>query len=243
MISKMATLVQTQLAPFSIQGEEEMLNDLQYRLVHTRWPDAPENEGWNDGTNSKYLKELADYWQKDFDWKAQEESLNQYPQFKETIEGIGIHFIYIKGKSKNSQPLILTHGWPDSFYRFYKAIDLLTHPKNGQSFDLVIPSVPGFGFSDRVPQNQDETAKLWNTLMVEVLGYKSYFAAGGDWGSPVTKSLANQFPERVRAIHLTDVGYPDGTEDWSQMSVAEQEFGQFVQQWFFSEGAYNMIQS
>ncbi|QTE24269.1 epoxide hydrolase family protein [Polaribacter cellanae] len=240
--------MKSNLTPFKIQISDKVLNDLQTRLSLTRWPDEPENANWSYGTNLEYLKELVHFWQNQYDWRANEKHLNQYPQFKETVDGVGIHFVYIKGKGKNSKPLILTHGWPDSFYRFYKAIPMLTESKESNnpsdfSFDVIIPSIPGFGFSDKTALDDDRTAKIWNSLMTDILGYKEYFAAGGDMGANITKSLANQFPDAVKAIHLTDVGYPNGSEDWSQMSEAEQKFGQHIQQWFYTEGAFNMVQS
>lgn len=236
------------ITPFKIEVGETVLNDLQSRLQHTRWPDEPEGAEWNYGTNLNYLKELLTYWQNDYDWRKHESALNGFPHFKAEIDGINIHFIHVKGKGKNPKPLLLTHGWPDSFYRFHKVIPLLSEPESlgddsEQSFDLVIPSLPGFGFSDRVALNTDKVAALWAKLMTGILGYDQYYAAGGDIGAIVTKSLANQQPDRVIAIHLTDVGYPNGQEDWSTMSAAEQKFGQFIQHWWYTEGAYNMIQS
>lgn len=236
------------MTPFKIEIPQEVLSDLSVRLKQTRWTDEPANAGWNYGTNPAYLRELVDYWQHSYDWRAQETYLNKFPQFKTEIDGINVHFIYVKGKSKNAKPLILTHGWPDSFYRFHKIIPMLTDPEKyggnaDEAFDVVIPSIPGFGFSDNVPQNSDQTARLWARLMTEVLGYQTFFAAGGDMGSIISKSLANQYPSLVSAIHITDVGYPNGQEDWSVMSAPEQEFGGFIQQWFFTEGAFNLLQS
>ena len=226
---------------FEINVQQEVLNDLASRLKNTRWTEEPQGSEWSYGTNSNYLKELVDYWQNTYNWRKQEEALNQFPQFTTEINGTTIHFIHVKGKGKANKPLLLIHGWPDSYYRFYKLISLLTEHEN--SFDLVIPSIPGFGFSGHHAVNSDVTAEIFNQLMVEALGYNQYFVAGGDMGSVIAKSMANQFPNRVKAIHITDVGYPDGTEDWSTMSEAEQQFGQVIQGWFFSEGAFNMIQS
>lgn len=236
------------VSPFKIEIGQAVLEDLQERLQRTRWTDEPANAGWNYGTNPAYLKELAAYWQEHYDWRKQEAMLNTLPHYKTEIDGTGIHFIHVKGKGSNPRPLLLTHGWPDSFYRFYKVIPMLTDPASyggdaDQSFDLVIPSVPGFGFSDKVAMNTDQVAALWAKLMTEVLGYDTYLAAGGDIGAIITKSLANQHPEQVSAIHLTDVGYPTGQEDWASMSAPEQEFGRFIQQWWYTEGAYNMIQA
>jgi Predicted hydrolases or acyltransferases (alpha/beta hydrolase superfamily) len=236
------------MTPFKIEISEEVLQDLQKRLSLTRWPDNPEHDGWSYGTNANYLKELVSYWQEGYDWRKQETLLNSLPQFKAVIDGVEIHFVYVKGKGKNPKPLILTHGWPDSFFRYYKVIPMLADPEAyggdpAQSFDVIVPSVPGFGFSSKTVKVEDEVAGIWLKLMKNELGYHTFYAAGGDVGSGITKALANQFPDAVKAIHLTDVGYPNGTEDWSTMSQAEQEFGQFIQQWWMSEGAYNMIQS
>ncbi|WP_255373376.1 epoxide hydrolase family protein [Chitinophaga sp. YR627] len=238
----------TQMTPFTIAIPQEVLNDLSVRLKQTRWTDEPENAGWSYGTNLAYLRELVDHWQYNYDWRTQETYLNKFPQFKTEIEGINVHFIYVKGKSKDAKPLILTHGWPDSFYRFHKIIPMLTDPESyggnaDEAFDVVIPSIPGFGFLGGVPQNSDQTARLWARLMTDVLGYQTFFAAGGDMGATISKSLANQYPSLVSAIHITDVGYPNGQEDWSTMSAPEQEFGGFIQQWFFTEGAFNLLQS
>jgi pimeloyl-ACP methyl ester carboxylesterase len=230
-----------QLQPFQIDVPQELLNDLAARLKQTRWTDEPENAGWNYGTNPQYLRELTDYWQHSFDWRKQEALINSFPQFKVNIDGTDIHFIYVKGKGSNTKPLILTHEWPDSFFRFYKVIPLLTEPADGQpAFDVIIPSIPGYGFSGRVAVSSVKAAHLWAKLMTEVLGYENFLAAG-DFA--ITTALAQHHPDKVNAIHLTDTGYPNGTEDWSTMSPAEQEFGQFIQGWWFMEGAFNMIQS
>ncbi len=236
------------MTSFDINVPQSVLTDLQTRLKLTRWTDEPDNAGWNYGTNPTYLRELVAYWQTGYDWRKQEAFLNTFPQFMAQIDGIGIHFVYVKGKGETSKPLLLTHGWPDSFYRFHKVIPMLTDPAScggdpAQSFDVIIPSIPGFGFSDQVSLNFDQTATLFAKLMTGVLGYKTFVAAGGDLGMGITKALANQFPALVSAIHLTDVGYPTGTEDWATMSPAEQAFGQFIQQWWATAGAYNMVQS
>jgi pimeloyl-ACP methyl ester carboxylesterase len=234
-----------QMQPFTISVPQSVLDDLKTRLARTRWTDEPENAGWSYGTNPDYLRELVDYWQNTYDWRKQEGLLNSFPQYKAEIDGVVIHFIYVKGKGSHSRPLILTHEWPDSFQRFYKVIPLLTDPvahggSADASFDVIIPSMPGHGFSDRVTKTSSETGRLWAKLMTEVLGYET-FLAGGDFA--VTTALASAHPEKVKGIFLTDAGYPNGTEDWSKLSPAEQEFGQKIQHWFFAEGAFNMIQS
>jgi pimeloyl-ACP methyl ester carboxylesterase len=226
---------------FKINVAQEVLEDLFIRIKQTRWTEEPAGAGWGYGTNSGYLKQLVQYWSNGYDWRKQEAYLNQFDQFTTDIDGITIHFIHVKGKGRQRKPLILIHGWPDSFYRFHKLIPLLT--ENDDSFDLIIPSLPGFGFSGHQAVNSDRSGEILHKLMTDVLSYDQYFIAGGDMGSVIAKSMANQFPQNVKAIHLTDVGYPDGTEDWSSMSPAEQQFGQTVQHWFFTEGAFNMLQS
>ncbi|WP_257669974.1 epoxide hydrolase family protein [Parapedobacter tibetensis] len=232
------------MTPFQIEVPQNVLDDLSMRLKQSRWTDEPENAGWNFGTNPHYLRELVNHWQTEYDWRTHEAAINELPQYKTEIDGITIHFIYVKGNAENASPIMLSHGWPDSFYRFLKIIPTLTNGTDKRpAFDLVIPSIPGFGFSQQTAIDSDKTAALFNKLMTETLGYSSYFAAGGDMGTLITKSLAVQFPDVVEAIHLTDVGYPNGSEDWSTMTPAEQEFGQQIQHWFFTEGGFNMIQS
>jgi pimeloyl-ACP methyl ester carboxylesterase len=238
--------VRMSVQPFEVHIPDTILHDLQERLEHTRWPDEIPDRGWNYGTNLGYLKELVDYWHYKFNWHEQEVKLNKFSQFKALVDGVNIHFIHMRGKSANPLPIILTHGWPDSFYRFHKVIPMLTDPERfggeaEDSFDVIIPSLPGFGFSSPMTMTDKAVADLWANLMVEFLGYKKFMAAGGDLGSGVTKFLAIKHPDVVAGIHLTDVGYPTGQEDYSTLSEAEQQFVGFNQRWLFAEGAYIMI--
>jgi hypothetical protein len=131
--------------PFKINIKQSVIDDLKSRIANTRWTDEIENSKWEYGTNKSYLKELCDYWQSTFDWKKQEEYLNSFPHFKTIVDGVGLHYIHQKGEGENSIPLLLTHGYPDSFVRFLKIIPLLTKAdKNGFSFDVIIPSIPGY---------------------------------------------------------------------------------------------------
>jgi len=233
---------------FQINVPQEVLNDLSMRLARTRWPDEVEGTGWDYGTNLSFMRELVEYWQHSYDWRRHEAELNRFHHYRAKVDGVGIHFIHERGKGPNPVPLILTHGWPDSFYRYHKVIPMLTDPERyggdaEDSFDVVVPSIPGFGFSDRSAMPEEAIADLWVTLMRDVLGYERFFAAGGDIGSIVTKYLAFKYPGTVAAIHLTDVGYPTGQEDFSAMSEAEREFEGYIQEWWFREGAYAMIQS
>lgn len=229
------------MKPFTVNISETVLNDLKSRIQNTRWPGEAEGSDWHFGTSEKYLKELTDYWIDTYDWKKYEQQLNQYPQYTVEIDGIQIHFQHIKGKGNDSKPLLLTHGWPDTYYRFHKVIPLLTEDE--QSFDLIIPSIPGFGFSGKVAVSSEDVAGLWIKLMTETLGYKKFYAAGGDVGMGVTKALASKYPDIIEAVHFTDIGYPMGQEDPNTMTEEEKQFAQFVQQWWYSEGAYAMVHS
>ncbi|GHO78269.1 multidrug MFS transporter [Ktedonobacter sp. SOSP1-85] len=165
---------------------------------------------------------------------------------------MSIHFIHERGKGPNPLPIILTHGWPDSFYRMHKIIPMLTDPESfggnaADSFDVIVPSIPGFGFSDPVRKPGwavKQTAELWASLMRDVLGYQRYAAAGGDWGSPISQLLALNNPTSVIGIHLTDIGFQATMNlDPSSLTPVEQEYLRARQQRFFQEGGYVMIQS
>jgi pimeloyl-ACP methyl ester carboxylesterase len=235
---------------FTINIPQATLDDLHNRLAHTRWPDEIEGAGWDYGTNLDYLKSLVSYWQNQFDWRAQEARLNQFAQFRAEIAGLGIHFIHERGKGPRPLPLILTHGWPDSFFRMYKIIPMLTDPASyggdpADAFDVIVPSLPGYGFSDRPRErgmNAVRTAELWARLMTDTLGYRRFAAAGGDVGSGVTRFLALAHPDLLVGIHLTDNGLPANLEI-PDLSEVEKQYFNAVQQWRLQEGAYAMQHS
>jgi pimeloyl-ACP methyl ester carboxylesterase len=236
--------------PFKIDVPQDVLDDLQERLADTRWPDEVEGAGWSYGTNLSYMKALVDYWQHKFDWRKQEAELNQLPQFMVEIDGINIHFIHVRSKNANAKPLLLTHGWPDSFLRFHKVIPMLTDPASyggdpADSFDVVVPSVPGYGFSDRPTKpgmGSERVAELFHKLMTDVLGYERYFAQGGDLGSSITLQLAHLHPESLLAIHLTDVSYPFSPPEGMEMDKDGEEYLNTLNTWWFTEGAYSAVQ-
>ena len=232
---------------FQININADILADLNKRLSTTRWTDEFENTQWEYGTNSAYLKKLLSYWQNEFDWKKQETYLNSFAHFKTTIQDVGIHFIHEKGRGTKNVPLFLTHGFPDSFVRFLKIIPLLTEPdENGFSFDLIIPSIPGYGFSDIPKQpgmNPKKVADLFAELMAQ-LGYDQYFAHGGDWGSSITEQLALNYPDNILGIHLTDLPFHHlFTVPETDLSEAEKKYLETGKQWQMTEGGYAMIQS
>lgn len=233
--------------PFTIAVPQATLEDLHKRLARTIFPDEVEGSGWTYGISLAYMKEVADYWLHRYDWRAHEAALNRFAQFKTDVDGVGIHFIHERGKGPNPTPLLLLHGFPDSFYRYHKVIDRLTDPaKYGSdphsSFDVIVPSIPGTGFSDRVTKSDDTNADLFARLMTEALGYERFVSAGGDHGAIITQALARKHPELLIGMHLTDVGYPDQNTDFSQLTPAEMEMAQWVQRWFMQEGiGVNMI--
>lgn len=238
---------------FKITVSERVLTDLRRRLSKTRWPDEIEGANWDYGANLDYLKSLTDYWQNAFDWRAQEAKLNQFAHYRAEIDGFGLHFIHERGKGPNPMPLLLLHGWPKSFYHFYKVIPMLTDPARFggdpvDSFDVIVPSLAGFGFSDKPNQrgwdhyNRDST-DIYARLMTEVLGYSRFGAHGGDTGSPIAQAIARSHPESVAGIHLTDIGYDKVMQlDPSNFSDAERAYAQSLEQFSFTEGAYVMIQ-
>ena len=237
-----------QVKPFKINIPQSALDDLQKRLKRIRWPDEAEGAGWNMGANLGYMKRLADYWLHQYDWRKHESTLNQFNHFKAEVDGTEIHFIHERGKGPNPTPLLLLHGWPDSFYGYHKVISMLTDPGSiggdpNHSFDVVVPSIPGIGFSERKARSVDALADLFAKLMTDVLGYKQFISADGNGGTRISQSLALNHPDVVMGIHLTDVGYPDGSTDFASLSPPEQEFAAFIQQWWMRDGAFNMIQS
>jgi pimeloyl-ACP methyl ester carboxylesterase len=233
---------------FNINIDQSVLNDLTNRLAQTRWPDEIPNTGWQYGANLAYIKELCNYWQTSFNWRQCETWLNSFAHFKSTINGTGIHFIHEKGKGKTTAPFLLTHGFPDSFARFLKLIPLLTvADEHGLSFDMIIPSIPGYGFSDK-PDKPGRTPKqmadLFDTLMTQELGYHQYFAHGGDWGSSITEQLAVNHPGNLLGIHLTDIPYHHlFAIPPNDLTEPEKKFLEAGKKWQMAEGAYDMIQS
>ncbi|QBD75996.1 epoxide hydrolase [Ktedonosporobacter rubrisoli] len=196
-------------APFQIRVSEEVLLDLRERLSRTRWPDALSDAGWNYGTNLAYLRQLVAYWQENYDWRAWERLLNTFPQFSAQIAGTHLHFLHIKGKGKRPLPLLISHGWPGSFFEMYKIIGPLSEPERfggdpADAFDVIVPSLPGYGFSGPTHERGvtvARIAKILATLMQE-LGYRRFATQGGDWGLYITGELARSAPARVIGMHL-----------------------------------------
>jgi pimeloyl-ACP methyl ester carboxylesterase len=226
--------------PFAIAVDEEVLEDLRARIRATRWPEPAPGAPWSQGTDVAYLQELAAYWADGFDWRARERELNELHHFHATVDGVRIHFVHERARGGNGIPLILTHGWPSSFLELLALVPLLT------DFDLVIPSLPGYGFSQRPHRTgvtSRYTARLWHRLMQE-LGYERYGAQGGDWGAAVGTFMALDEPERMIGLHLSNIDNEPYTGPGSRpLSEAERAYVAEQRRWRDEERAYGAIQS
>jgi len=197
------------IRPFHINVVEEQLVDLRRRIAATRWPDRETVNDRSQGVQLAKFQELVRYWGTDYDWRKAEAQLNALPQFITTIDGVDIHFIQVRSRNPNALPLIMTHGWPGSIFELLKTIGPLTDPpayggRGEDAFDLVLPSMPGYGFSGKptgTGWDPDHIARAWAELMKR-LGYTRYVAQGGDWGSPITTAMARQAPAGLLGIHV-----------------------------------------
>ncbi|MEM9739524.1 MAG: epoxide hydrolase, partial [Pseudomonadota bacterium] len=185
-----------QARPFKIAVEEAVLLRIRERVAAYRWPPEVAGSGWAYGMDGPTLRDLQAYWLETYDWRAAEDHLNQYSHFTAQVGGLDIHFVHVIGEAQGKRPLVLTHGWPGSVFEFWEAIPKLAFPGQhggdaADAFDLIIPSLPGYGWSGKpeAPLGQRATAALWDTLMCDVLGYDTYLAQGGDWGAMVTSYL------------------------------------------------------
>ncbi len=241
---------ETPIAPFTPPLDVDAVADLRSRIAATRWTDAPADVGWEAGADVAYLRELADYWLHEFDWATALERFTRFPQLRVELEGLGIHVIHARGVTAGEgapapMPLLLNHGWPDSSWRYSKVIPLLTDPgahgaDPADAFDVVVPEMPGFGWSDvppRAPLNSIEVAHLWAELMV-ALGYERFATTGGDIGSHVSRFISLDYPERVIATHRTDAGMPRYAGDPADLTQEERDWLADGAAWFATEGAY-----
>jgi pimeloyl-ACP methyl ester carboxylesterase len=195
--------------PFRVDIPEEQLLDLRRRVLATRWPDKETVPDQSQGIQLAKIKPLVEHWGSGYDWRKAEANLNALPQFMTKIDGIDIHFIHVRSRHPNALPLIMTHGWPGSVFELLKAVDPLTDPPSHgghaeDAFDLVLPSMPGYGFSGKPTDpgwGPDRIARAWAELMKR-LGYTRYVAQGGDWGSPVSTAMARQAPAGLLGIHI-----------------------------------------
>ena len=221
----------TAIRPFRLFVDAAAIDDLKSRLARVRWPDQAPGPPWAYGTSVGFMRELVDYWIHTYDWRQTEAALNAWRQFVTRIDGIDVHFLRVEGRGPNPKPLLLSHGWPGSVLEFLKLIPLLTDPAaHGgdpqDAFDLIVPSLPGYGFSERPSQpgvDVMRVAALFTSLM-EHLGYARFGAQGGDWGAAIATALGSAFPDRVLGIHLNMlIAARPGTNDPSQLSATDRE--------------------
>jgi epoxide hydrolase len=241
----------TEITPFRVEIEEAQIEDLRERLARTRWPEKEPVEDWSQGTPLAYVQELCAYWRQSYDMRRAEAQLNAHPQFRATIDGLGIHFLHVRSPHEDALPLVMTHGWPGSVVEFLKVIGPLADPTAhggdaSDAFHLVIPSIPGYGFSEKPGApgwSIERIARAWASLM-PALGYERYGAQGGDWGALVTTAMGQLGDERLAGVHLNmaianpaalaELGEPTGVEQ-QQLGL----FGHYLE-W---ENGYSTQQS
>jgi epoxide hydrolase len=227
-----------QIRPFRIEIPQSELDDLHDRLARTRWPDELPGVGWSYGVPIDRCKDLAAYWQTTYDWRAHEARLNEFPQFTTIIDGQQVHFLHVRSAEPDALPLILTHGWPGSVAEFLEMIEPLTN-----DFHLVIPSIPGFGFSGPTTTtgwDVPRIARAWAELMHR-LGYQRYGAQGGDWGARISPELARIDTEHVAGLHLNAfLAFPSGDTD--DLTEAEQARLAGLSRWHAERSGYAAIQ-
>jgi pimeloyl-ACP methyl ester carboxylesterase len=236
--------------PFEVAIPEADLHDLRERLDRTRWAQEIAGPGWDYGMPGNYVRKLAAYWRNGYDWRAWEARFNEFPQFTTTIDRQRIHFLHIRSRVEGAVPLIVTHGWPGSFVEWLDVIGPLSDPaaggSDGPAFDLVIPSLPGYGFSGPTTErgwNTRRIAAAWAELMSR-LGYESFGAVGNDWGSDVSLELARAYPERVVGAHVTQLfSLPDGVPGELDDPTPEEQAAIDDMKWADANMTYDRVQS
>ena len=222
--------------PFRINISNQIIENIYDKIKKYPWNEMPNIDGWDHGTNFSYIKEISKYWVEDFNWKEQEININKFSNFKTKVEGTDIHFIKEKGSGSHPMPLLIMHGWPGSIVEFIHIIEKLAHPekfggKQEDSFDVIIPSLPGFGFSSKpkAPMGPRKMATIFNKLMTENLGYKNYIAQGGDWGATISNWLGHDHAKSCKGIHINclTMRHPDGVQtkeekDWESKFTRDQ---------------------
>ena len=205
--------------PFRIDVPDKTLEQIRTQVANYPWHEMPDDGGWAYGTHLGYMKELCAYWLNEFDWRKQEAAINRFSHFIAPVQGIDLHFIQEKGDGPSPLPLIISHGWPGSIVEFLDIIQPLAHPQHfggseDDAFDVIVPSLPGFGFSGRParPIGPRKMANLFNSLMTDVLGYRNYLAQGGDWGGAISSWLGFEHAPTCQAIHINilTMRHPDG---------------------------------
>ena len=245
-------MAQDKIEPFQIAVSDDIFADLYARIERTRFPDEITDAGWDYGTNLGYLKDLITYWRTSYDWRKHERELNHFDQFTASIDGIKIHFIHQRGRGTNPMPLLLIHGWPGSVSEFNQFIPLLTDSAAqgagpNDSFTVIAPSLPGFGFSGRPTKRGvgvEAIAAILHKLMTEVLGYKHYAVQGGDWGSIIASRIGQVYQPSLYGIHITmiGVGPAEGRRKAASLTKEEKDFLAAYEKFRHEELGYQAIQ-
>ena len=218
------------IKPFKVNISDKELKEIYNKVKNYQWHEMPDDGGWDYGTNLNYMKEISNYWINNFDWRIHETEINKFSNFTSVVDDIKIHFIYEKGSGSNPTPLLLMHGWPGSVIEFLHIIEKLAHPEKfggnvEDAFDVIVPSLPGFGFSGRPlrPIGPRKIADILNKLMTEKLEYKNYLAQGGDWGATIANWIGYDHWKSCKAIHINclTMRHPDGPqskeeEEWQE---------------------------
>ena len=236
------------IRPFEVQIDASVVEDLLARLNATRWPEAETPDDWSQGIPLAYTQAVVAYWRSDYDMQRLATRLNAYDNFLTEIDDVDVHFLHVRSPDDSARPLLLTHGWPGSVVEFLKVIGPLTDPAahglEGEAFHLVIPSLPGFGFSGKPTQpgwSVQKIAGAWAQLMAR-LGYDRYLAQGGDWGALVTSAIGAGDPEHCAGIHLNMVVAPPdpGADDLTELELSALQGIQYYQDW---DSGYSKQQS
>ncbi|MGW5485620.1 epoxide hydrolase family protein [Streptosporangium sandarakinum] len=240
-----------EIRPFRIDIPQADLDDLRDRLGRTRWPDELPDVGWSYGVPLGRLRELAEYWRTGYDWRRHEARLNAFPQYTTTIDGQNVHFLHIRSPEPDAFPLILTHGWPGSVAEFLEVAGPLADPRAhggdpADAFHLVIPSIPGYGFSGPTTEtgwDVSRVARAWAELMSR-LGYERYGAHGGDWGARISPELTRIDSGHVAGLHMNSfVAFPGDPAEAGDLSEAERKRLEKITRWSDERSGYAQIQS
>jgi len=208
--------------PFKVNISDQIIKDIYDKVKKYPWHEMPNDGGWEYGTNLDYMKEISKYWVSEFDWRKHEKEINKFPNFITKVDNIDIHFIHEKGSGSKPMPLLISHGWPGTIVEFLHIIEKLAHPerfggKEEDAFDVIAPSLPGFGFSGRPsrPIGPRKMADIFNNLMTKELGYKNYLAQGGDWGATISNWLGYDHPKTCSGIHINclTMRHPEGPQN------------------------------
>ncbi len=236
---------------FHVQVAEEALNDLHMRLLQNRWPDEIKGAGWKYGMKQSYMQELVAYWRTEFDWRAQEQKINAFANYRAEVDALSIHFIHERGHGPHPLPLLIPHGWPSSFYEVLDIIPLLTDPASyggdpADAFDVIVPSLPGYGFSDRPTLPGMTTRKIASHLaqLMQGLGYERFTAHSYDVGASVMGHMCLDFPQHLIGYHTTEPSNPKPYFGPGAPVLSDEErlYIEYQQQWQQEEGGYDHIQ-